>query len=80
MSAVLLVAAGDAMEQRRSSLQRRMSAFDPKRTLATRFCCVAQPLPLAEEIAGGLPVAIAADAAMNSRNSETRWSFMLPNA
>ena len=29
---VLLVAAGDAMEQRRSSLQRRMSAFGTKRT------------------------------------------------
>ena len=41
-----------------------MSAFDPKRTLATRFCCDAQPLPLAEEIAAALPLSCD-DAAMN---------------
>ena len=33
-----------------------MSAFGTKRTLAARICCDAQPLPLAEEIIGAVPV------------------------
>ena len=43
------------------------------------FCCDAQPLALAEEIAGALPLSCD-DAVTNSCNSGTRWSFMLPNA